>query len=299
MTTVETCSLQQTDYRKRIYASMNFISNNIEREVTLSEIAEVASFSPFHFHRLFKAVVGENVAEFTRRIRLELAANRLLGYPEKDVTSIALSCGFSSSQRFAKIFRQRYDSSPTEYRKKQSNKFLNDSNSNEFKPMIRCKTEKKYLKQAIIQEMPASNAVTVRRIGMYPESCADGFMELLSWAEGKTIVGPSKLLALYWDNPDVTPLEKCRFDCCLSLSNNIETSDPIFIQKIGGGVWGFCRFETRSDGFRTAWEESFQWLIESGLECRPEPCYEIYYNNGQEHPEGKWEFDIAIPLMVS
>lgn len=290
-------SLQHTDYRKRIFAAMNYISQCIEREVTLTEIANIASFSPFHFHRIFKAVVGENVAEFTRRIRVELAANRLLANPQKDVTSIALSCGFSSSQNFAKIFRQKFDITPTQYRKKNADSFQNHLPVNDFNSLQLDKTEKRYLKQVAIQEMPESKAATVRRIGMYPESCANGFVELLSWAKQKTIIGPSKLLALYWDNPDITPIEKCRFDCCLSLSNDIEPSDPIFIQKVGGGIWAFCRFEAGSDGFRKAWEEAFQWLVESGYECRPLPCYEIYYNNGQEHPEGKWIIDIAIPLV--
>lgn len=299
MKTMETFSLIQIDYQKRIYEAMNYISQCIEREVTLTEIANSASFSPFHFHRIFKAVVGENVAEFTRRLRVELAANRLLAYPQKDVTSIALSCGFSSSQNFAKIFRQRYNLTPTQYRKKNANGFQNHSPFNDFKPIKPGNTEKKYLKQVTIQEMPESKAATVRRIGMFPESCANGFVELLTWAKQKTIIGPCKLLALYWDNPDITPLEKCRFDCCLSLPDELEPSDPIFIQKVGGGIWAFCRFETGSDGFRKAWEESFQWLIESGYECRPLPCYEIYYNNGQEHPEGKWVFDIAIPLAQS
>lgn len=292
-------SLQHTDYRKRIYAAMNFISKNIEREVTLTEIASIASFSPFHFHRIFKAVVGENVAEFSRRIRVELAANRLLANPQKDVTSIALSCGFSSSQNFAKIFRQRYNITPTQYRKKNAGSFQSHSPFNDLSPIKLENTEKKNLKQVTIQEMPESKAATVRCLGMFPESCANGFVELLSWAKQKTIIGPGKLLALYWDNPDITPIEKCRFDCCLSLSNDIEPSDPVFIQKIGGEIWAFCRFEVGSDGFRKAWEEAFQWLVESGYECRPLPCYEIYHNNGQEHPEGKWIIDIAIPLVQS
>lgn len=299
MTEVINFSLQQTDYHKRIYASMNYISKNIEREVTLSEIADVASFSPFHFHRIFKAVVGENVAEFTRRIRVELAANRLLANLHTDVTSIALSCGFSSSQNFAKIFRQKYNITPTQYRKKNAGSFKTHPPCDDFNLLKSRNTEKKLLEQVTIQEMPESKAATVRRIGMFPESCANGFVELLSWAAQKTIIGPGKLLALYWDNPDITPIEKCRFDCCLSLSNDIQPSDPIFIQQIGGGIWAFCRFETSSDGFRKAWEEAFQWLVESGYECRPLPCYEIYHNNGQEHPEGKWIIDIAIPLVQS
>lgn len=270
------------DYQKRIFAAMNYINGNIDREVPLSEIAEIASFSPFHFHRIFKAVVGENVAEFTRRLRIESAAGRLLAYPEQDITSIALSSGFSSSQNFAKAFHLRYETSPTQYRK------------NRVKQKL-----PKEMVTVSIREMPLSKVASIRLIGMYPESCTKAFSELLQWAHEKVPPGLGSLLALYWDNPEITPLDKCRFDCCLRVDENIMPSDQIFIQNFGGGMWAFCRFETKAEGIRKAWEDSFQWLVESGYECRPLPCCEIYHNNAQEHPQGKWIYDIAIPLKES
>lgn len=293
------CSIKQTDYRKNIYEAMNFISQNVDRELTLAEVANTASFSPFHFHRIFKAVVGENVAEFTRRLRLELAANRLLAYPHQEVTSIALSCGFSSSQNFARVFRQAFDLSPSEYRQKNNNRPRTPINSLENMTIKPGNKDKQLLKQVSIQEMSETRAATVRRIGMDRESCLSGFAELFAWVSQKAVSGSSTLLAMYWDNPEITPIEKCRFDCCLTLSNDTDVHDPLFMQTIGGGIWAFCRFEIESRDFRAAWEEAFQWLVESGYECRPLPCCEIYHNNGLEHPEGKWIIDIAIPLMQS
>ena len=93
------------DYKRRICRAMNFISQNIEREISLEEVAESASFSAFHFHRIFSAAVGETVAVFTRRLRLESAANRLASASDLDITTIAMDCGFSSSQNFSKAFR--------------------------------------------------------------------------------------------------------------------------------------------------------------------------------------------------
>lgn len=66
------------DYKKRVCRAMNFISQNIEQDLPLEKIAESASFSMLHFHRIFKTVVAETIANFTRRLRLELAANRLI-----------------------------------------------------------------------------------------------------------------------------------------------------------------------------------------------------------------------------
>jgi len=85
------------DYKKRVCFAMNFISQNIERDLSLDEIAETASFYKYHFHRIFKAVVGETVASIIRRLRLELAANRLLSKHHDDITTIAMDGGFSSS----------------------------------------------------------------------------------------------------------------------------------------------------------------------------------------------------------
>ena len=57
----------------------------------------------------------------------------------------------------------------------------------------------------------------------------------------------------------------------------------------------FVHFEITDDSFQQAWEDAFAWLIEGGYECDEKPCFELYHNDGSEHPEGKWIFDICIP----
>jgi AraC family transcriptional regulator len=108
---------------------------------------------------------------------------------------------------------------------------------------------------------------------------------------------------MYWDNPEVTPEDRCRFDCCLLLPEGLpldgaaEAGD-IFLQEVGGGPWASCRFEVAAAGIRGAWESAFLRLVESGWECRPIPCCEIYRNDARSHPEGKWIIEIAIPLKA-
>jgi AraC family transcriptional regulator len=60
-------------------------------------------------------MLGESVAEFTRRLRLERAAQRLTYGANLDITSLALDLGFSISQNFAKAFKKHFDVSPSEY----------------------------------------------------------------------------------------------------------------------------------------------------------------------------------------
>ena len=105
-----------SEYAQRINRVIDYIRENLDRQVKLEELAKVACFSEFHFHRIFGAVSGETLNSFTNRLRLEKAA-RLLRYSGRSLTDIALDCGFSSSATFSRAFRSGYDTSPSQFRK--------------------------------------------------------------------------------------------------------------------------------------------------------------------------------------
>ncbi|WP_037028286.1 AraC family transcriptional regulator [Psychromonas aquimarina] len=294
------------DYKKRVCRAMNFISRNIERDLSLEEIAESASFSMFHFHRIFKAVVGETAAGFTRRLRLELAANRLLSNPLDDITTIAMGCGFSSSQNFAKAFRQHFGTTPSEYRK---SKIGNTERKNENALSLQAtydsdtvlmnslNNKRRNAMNAEIKEMPEYNVAYIRKVGSYGrETCEPAFVELMKWAGPRNYAGPGKVLSIFWDNPEVTPAEKCRFDACIVIPEGTVPEGQIAVQSVCGGPYAVCHFEVITDNIQQAWEEAFAWFCTSGYECDDKPCYELYHNNPEEHPEGKCIFDICIPL---
>ena len=294
------------DYKKRICEAMNFISKNLNRDLSLDEIAAAASFSKFHFHRVFKSVVGETVANFTKRIRLEYAANKLVSSKDSEITTIAIECGFSSSQNFARAFGKHFGITPTEYRNSKignrKSKELNtafetpdyylsvlNNNLSDSKKELNMKAE--------VKSLPESRVAYVRKIGRYsPETCAPAFKQLMDWAIPRNLVGPEKVLAIYWDNPEVTPAEKCRFDACIKIPDDVQPAGEIFEQTIKGGNYAVCNFEVTTFDIPKAWEESFKWVVKSGYECYDSPAFELYHNNSAEHPEGKWILDICIPL---
>src|SRR5580698_6722980 len=104
------------EYTQRIDRVIDYLRGNLDRQVKLKELARVACLSEFHFHRIFGAVSGETLNNFTNRLRLEKAA-RLLRYSDQSVTDIAFDCGFSSSATFSRAFRSGYDTSPRQFRK--------------------------------------------------------------------------------------------------------------------------------------------------------------------------------------
>jgi AraC family transcriptional regulator len=108
--------LLRQEYVGRINRVIDFIEENIDTELTLETLAREAAFSPFHFHRVFSALVGETLNGFVRRLRLEKAASMATANPKETITGIALACGFSSSAAFARAFSDYFGTSASAFR---------------------------------------------------------------------------------------------------------------------------------------------------------------------------------------
>ncbi len=291
------------DYRRRVCQAMNYISAHLDEELTLDTIASVAAFSPFHFHRIFSIVVGESLSAFIRRLRLEAAASALCGSSHEDITGIALRYGFSSSQNFAKAFRLRFGCSPTEWKLRKQG---NIDRKEEHIPLLHAAyvaddlilpTPGRNLPMnAEIKIMPEFHVAYVRKLGPYgPDTCAAAFGELMAWAAPRGhLAGP--MLGLYWDSPEITAPDKLRTDACVVVPEGTSTEGAVALQTVPGGKHAVCHFECPASGFPAAWNEAFAWLVANGLECADRAIYEFYHNNGDEHPEKAWIFDICIPL---
>ena len=105
----------QQDYHERIIRTLVFLQEHLDEELSLERVAGVAAFSHFHFHRIFRALVGETPSEHVRRLRLERAAQHLKR-SETPVTDLAFASGYDSHEAFTRAFRAMFGVPPTEYR---------------------------------------------------------------------------------------------------------------------------------------------------------------------------------------
>jgi AraC family transcriptional regulator len=92
-----------------------YIREHISEPLNRERLAEVAGFSVPHFHRIFTAQRGENIASYVRRIRLE-RAGRKLRMGAVDITEVAHAAGYDTHAAFSKAFKQQYGLSPREFR---------------------------------------------------------------------------------------------------------------------------------------------------------------------------------------
>ena len=152
---METKKTTREEYQKCVNAVVDYINLHLGEEIDLKSLAKISHFSPFYFHRIMKAFLGEPVGTFIVRTRTETAA-RLLRYTDLPITDIAYRIGYSSSSSLSKVFKQFYGISPLEYR--------NNKNFVIMKPAI-IRPELKLKRE--IKELPVRNVIYIRLFGDY------------------------------------------------------------------------------------------------------------------------------------
>ena len=103
------------DHAECIEEVIRYIREHISEPLDRERLAEVAGFSVPHFHRVFRAHVGESAISYLRRLRLERAA-RKLRMGAVDITEVALAAGYDSHAAFSKAFKGQFGLSPSEFR---------------------------------------------------------------------------------------------------------------------------------------------------------------------------------------
>ena len=314
------------EYGRRICRAVDYITANLTESLSVDEIAQAAPFSKYHFQRLFKAVVGETVAEFTRRLRLERAATRLIFNPQADITAIAIDLGFSSSQNFAKAFRKQFEMSPSEYRETNSvdnqpsrtvirtSGNADSTNGNTLRTAGNAgQSDSTYDSSTLLNEsknrssemsvevktLPSIRVAYVRHFGSYDDPGTEqAFQQLRHWAEPRGLHDASKYLGIPWDNPDVTDVGKCRFDACLMIDEHIAVGPNMNVQIIDGGKYAVYPCEVVGRDFDRPWTQLLRdWLPGSGYLPADGYRFEVYHNDGDEDTDSCWKLDVCLPVM--
>jgi AraC family transcriptional regulator len=312
------------EYFSRINRVIDYIESNIEEELSLGKLARVASFSPYHFHRIFKALVGEPLNQFIQRVRLERAAMKLVDQPKLSVTEIAFTCGFSGSSSFARAFKDHFQMSATEWRRQIEREKSKISTMKSKEGKVNSKERKdtaatfsyiESISQARrytmphtkslnvdVKEIPEMHVAYVRHIGPYKgdtELFGKLFNKIFKWAGARDLLRfpETKVLAVYHDNPEITDESKLRTSVCITVPENTAVDGEVGKMTIPGGKYAIGHFEIDEDGFENAWNAVFgEWLPGSGFQPDDRPAFELFLNDPNKHPEHKHIVDIHVPV---
>ncbi|PID81560.1 AraC family transcriptional regulator [bacterium DOLZORAL124_64_63] len=279
------------DYEERMLRVLLHIRDNLDRNPGLDELAAVAHFSPYHFHRIFRGMVGESLQSHLRRLRIEQAAFRL-ATTDDAVIQVALGAGFESHAAFSRAFRAVMGCSPSDWRARGTDQVVGTNPA----ALLRCPTEEEKMDVKIVQE-DEQRVAFVRHTGPY-DQCDQAWDRLCTHLGAAGRLGPDcRFIGLCYDDPDITPADKLRYDACVSVDADFQPEGDIGVQVLPGGCFAqtthFGPYENLSITYSRLLG---QWLPASGRRFKQEVIREVYLNDPQTAEPEDLVTDILLPL---
>lgn len=296
------------NYIHRINNVILYIRDHLQDDLSVSKLAEIACFSPYHFHRIFTAVVGETISNYINRIRIEKAATMLLSEPEMKLSSVAYDLGYKSMSNFSRCFKKCYAISPSKYCELASQKDSkickpNSKNGQEkidFERYI-CNVEQllnfiKMNAKIEVRECPDYQVAYVMHKGSYSQ-VKKSFDKLMKWAGPKGLLTPeAKVFSVYLDDPKITAESDLRTLACIEVDDSVEIQGEISKTTISKGKYIVGSYSLLPEEFTNSWHSICVWAMENGYTLRNSDFYEQYFQTPETHPEGKFVVDICIPV---
>jgi len=274
------------DYSRRIERVIDHIGAHLDEPLDLERLAAVACFSPYHFHRIYRAVTGETVADALRRLRFNRAAGELVeGHPA--VATVARRAGYGSVAAFARAFRSGYGIAPAAYRRQ--GRLVPPS------PIPTATETAMY--DVSVRDLQPVRLAALRHTGSYLE-IGTTFERLFAWAVGRGLMGPqTRAIGVYYDDPDGTPAHALRSDAGLAVGPDVALDDGLRIVEVPGGRHAVLHHQGPYAELNKAYRWLYrEWLPKSGEQCADRPIFEEYLNNPRTLPPEQWLTDICLPL---
>ena len=303
---MSTSFIQENLYLQRINAVIDHVREHLNDDLSLDILAQVAGFSPFHFHRVFKSVTEETVNELVVRLRLERAAALLRATPKFSITNAAFECGFKSVSVFSRAFKKQYGLNARQWDRQSPLK--NSKNGQVMDSFPRYTLE--HLSdfagqdqfQVHIRSLPEQRLAYIRVYDSYSKfsKIVETYYRLIEWYSGKGgSLKDSTLYGMSQDDPEITPLKLCRFDWCLTVPADWQAEGDVSIQTFPA-----CQVATihcLGDIVQevNALQYLFRyWLPHSRYQPANLPGMEIYRRQPIELGWETFDIDCAIPIVA-
>lgn len=301
-----TRSTQENLYLQRLNAVTAYVRENLNEDLSLNTLAQVAGFSPFHFHRLFKAITEETVNEMVTRLRLERAVALLRATPELSITNAAFNCGFQSVSVFSRAFKKQYGLNARQWdresplKNSKNHQLLESFSRYTIENLCYFAEQEKF--EVKLRSLPAQRLAYIRVYDSYSQfsQIVEAYHRLIEWycrrggrLEQTTLYGMSQ------DNPDVTPLKLCRFDWCLSVPADWTAEGEVDVLDFPA-----CRVATiHCAGDLEQEDKAVQylfryWLPRSRYQPANLPGMEIYRRQPAELGWETFDLECAVPIVA-
>lgn len=285
-------------YKERIHQAIDYISEHLDEDIPLEKLATVACFSPFHFHRIFSAVLGETPRDYIERSRMEKAAKLICLKQNIAIADIASACGFSSASSFTRTFKKHYGIAPTLYLQKHKEEHHTLS---EQQHITKSQSRLRDFSLVEIKKLPAFHVAYSQTIESYATGIPKAWNRLFQFLQPRGLIGNDvTLLGIPYNNPGITPREKCRYRACITVPQEVVLPrGDVKTADLQEAVYAVYHFKgTREDVWEAYAFFYGEWLLQSGYLPDEKPLIELYpLSLMSDCSQNDLTYDIAIPVV--
>jgi AraC family transcriptional regulator len=271
-------------YSARIQRVVDYVAEHLDKELDLETLAGVACFSPYHFHRIYRGLLGETVTETVRRLRLQRAAMDLLSR-KLSIDRTARRAGYDSQAAFTRAFRAEYGEPPARYRGARRSAQLHQG----WDPSL-------YQVEKIV--LPKLRVAAIQHRGDY-QLTSRTFERLMTVAATTGLLTPTtRTIGIYHDDPVSLPQNVLRSTACITVPGECVLSGELAEAYIEGGPYARIVHTGPYAELKTAYDWLYQtWLPDSSEEPRDLPCLEEYLNNPRQVSAKDLKTAVMMPLQ--
>lgn len=261
-----------------------------DRDWRLEELAAIACFSPFHFHRVYRAICDETPEETRRRLLLHRAAGDLIR-SARGMEQIARRAGYRSVAAFTRAFATSHGRPPAAYRSGRGTGRMSSTRRKEEQAMTA-----QY--DVTFAEEPGRVLIGVAHRGAYQHIGA-AFERLGALAHGAGLDPGRPMIGVYYDDPATVAEKDLRAFAALESSADAPAPPGAERRDLASGPAASIVHIGPYAELPQAWDWFYgQWLPQSGREPADAPPYEVYLNDPRDTPPARLQTRIVIPLKA-
>jgi AraC family transcriptional regulator len=271
-----------SSYTERVQRVVDYLHDHLDEKFDLERLAALAHFSPYHFHRTYRGLLGETVYDTMRRLRLRRAALDLLD-ARLSIERAAARAGYTSQAAFTRAFRAEYGEPPARYRGVQA------ARDERLKEMNMYEVE--------IVDIDPFRVAAIQHRGDY-QLISKAFEKLSAAAATQGFfTDGTRTLGVYHDDPSAVAEAELRATACMTVPDDWAPSGEIEEARIEGGRYARIVHTGPYTELTKPYDWLYRtWLPESDEEPRNLPCLEEYLNDPRQVSAKDLQTAVMLPL---
>ncbi|AKQ57881.1 AraC family transcriptional regulator [Bordetella hinzii] len=272
----------RAQYAARLEPVLQWLASHPQASPDLHQLADLACLSPYHFHRVYRAMMGETVSDTAQRMRMQRAAVELTR-GQDDLARVARRAGYQSLASFSRAFGASYGVPPGRYRAQR---------------LLQRSSKEPVMYTVHIRPCPALTLAALAHQGDY-QRIGESFDRLTMLAVGQGLLGeaPGPWIGVYYDDPQQVAAARLRSHAGVALAAGRTVAAPLETLAIPAMTCAVLEYVGPYSEIDHAYNWMFSaWLPDSGREPHDFPMFEEYVNDPRNTPAAELLTRIHLPL---